>query len=254
MLAGEPWRRPEPWRLQRKTPQRNNLSTYRTISHDDCATCPAAHIPLLAAGMLTRRELCLTHFRLAGFDARAVIYNMGDAGEALFILRRGLLKLVRYSPDGGERIVRLLRPGDSFGFESLLGRPYQHQAVAATNCEICRMPAETIMAYGNGNMEVLQSLLAQYENSVATADTFLAELSTGNAHVRVARLLLFLANHDNESETPLLSREDMGAILGITTETASRVVADLRRKGLIELTGEHHCRCHPEGLVGIATR
>ena len=31
------------------------------------------------------------------------------------------------------------------------------------------------------------------------------------------------------------SREDMGALLGITTETASRIMAEFRRRGLIHI-------------------
>lgn len=228
------------------------MSEYRSVTKSDCASCPATHIPFLAEGMLSRRELCVKHFSLAAFEAKRAIYTMGEAGGGMFILRRGMLKLVRYARDGAERIVRLLRPGDGFGFESLLGRPYQHHAVAATPCEVCRMPADIILGYGRGNPEILRSILAQYEKSMDMADMFLAELSTGSAHVRVARLLLFLGSLGEDPATPLLSREEMGGILGISTETASRIIAEFRREGLVEPLGEHRCRCDTEGLVGIA--
>jgi CRP-like cAMP-binding protein len=230
------------------------MDTYRSITYADCAACPASHIPLLGEQALTRRELCLSHFRLAAFDPRRAVYNLGDPGSALFAVRRGLIKLIRYTSDGAERIVRLKRPGETFGLESLLGRPYQHRAVAATACEVCRMPVETILRFGRDNPEVRQSLLAQYENSVAAADLFLAELATGNAHARVARLLLYLASCGDESDAPLLGREDMGAMLGLTTETASRVIAEFRRKAVIELLGEHRFRGSIDALVGIATQ
>jgi CRP-like cAMP-binding protein len=230
------------------------MSEYRSISYADCAGCPATHIPLLTEGMPSRRELCVTHFRLATFEAKRPIYNVGDPGAALFMVRRGLLKLVRYAHDGAQRVVRLLCPGDSFGFEALLGRPYQHLAVAATACEVCRMPADTILRYGRGNPDVLNAILTQYDKSMDMADMFLAELSTGSAPVRVARLLLFLESVGDETGAPLLSREDMGDVLGISTETASRVIAEFRRHGWVEPAGEHRCRCDIEGLVGIATQ
>jgi CRP-like cAMP-binding protein len=40
----------------------------------------------------------------------------------------------------------------------------------------------------------------------------------------------------------MFSRKDMGAMLGITTESASRVVAELKRAGVLsERTGSFHC-------------
>lgn len=230
------------------------MDTYRSITYADCASCPASHIPLLGDQAFSRREMCLSHFQLASFHPRGTVYDLDEPGTALFVLRRGLVKLIRYVSDGVERIVRLKRPGETFGLESLLGRRYQHRAVAATGCEVCRMPAETILRYGRDNPEVRESLLAQYENSMATADLFLAELATGNAHVRVARLLLYLVSCGDENDAPLLSREDMGAMLGLTTETASRVIAEFRRKGLIEPLGEHRFRGSIAALVGLATQ
>ncbi|MEA3291845.1 MAG: helix-turn-helix domain-containing protein, partial [Pseudomonadota bacterium] len=49
---------------------------------------------------------------------------------------------------------------------------------------------------------------------------------------RVARLLLRQVC-GGDSVCRLFGREDMGAMLGITTETASRIVADFKRKGLL---------------------
>jgi CRP-like cAMP-binding protein len=51
----------------------------------------------------------------------------------------------------------------------------------------------------------------------------------------MARLLITLGCDSTLSETLLPSREDMGALLGITTETASRIMAEFRRRGLIHI-------------------
>jgi CRP-like cAMP-binding protein len=230
------------------------MSPYRSTTHADCAACPATYVPFLVEGLPSRRELCMSHFRLAAFDAKQTIYDIGERGAALFILRRGLLKLVRNAPDGTERIVRLKRPGESFGLEALSGRPYHHRAVAVIGCEVCRLPAETVLGYGRDNGDVLQSILAQCEQAMETADMFLADLGTGSSHVRMARLLLFLAGSSDAAATPLPSREEMGEILDITTETASRVMAEFRRNALVEPVGEHRCRCDVEALAQIATQ
>ena len=47
-------------------------------------------------------------------------------------------------------------------------------------------------------------------------------------------------------------REDMGALLGITTETASRVMAEFRRRGLIQRDKSNELVCDHTALTQLA--
>ncbi|MBP6816832.1 MAG: helix-turn-helix domain-containing protein, partial [Burkholderiaceae bacterium] len=69
--------------------------------------------------------------------------------------------------------------------------------------------------------------------ALKTADDFIADLASGNARQRLARLLLRLVGSDVNGQLMLPPREDVGAMLGITTETASRTVASFRREGML---------------------
>ncbi|MCU7959248.1 MAG: cyclic nucleotide-binding domain-containing protein [gamma proteobacterium symbiont of Bathyaustriella thionipta] len=78
------------------------------------------------------------------FNHHQVIYRMGDNANALFTLRTGLVKLVRYTTDGQARIVRLVRPSQSFGLDALLEESYEHDAIALQPVELCRLPVPTV--------------------------------------------------------------------------------------------------------------
>jgi CRP-like cAMP-binding protein len=82
----------------------------------------------------------------------------------------------------------------------------------------------------------------------------LTELGTGSTQKRIARLLIHLAGDDPDGSCYLPPREDIAAIIGTATETASRVVAELRRSGFIEETAPHRARVDVEMLRQIATR
>ena len=43
------------------------------------------------------------------FDAGATIYNMNDPANAVYCVRHGAIKLMRYDASGNQRIVRLLK-------------------------------------------------------------------------------------------------------------------------------------------------
>lgn len=164
-----------------------------------------------------------------------VLYRAEDPGEFMFTVRSGALKLVQYLPDGSQRIVRLVRATDVLGLETLLGGTYQHEAVALQVSEVCRIPARMVRNLDNPSLRL--ELMQRWQRALSEADAWLTELSTGSARQRVARLLLRLADDRKGRECQLFGREDMGAMLGITTETTSRTIAELRRQGILIETG-----------------
>ena len=147
--------------------------------------------------------------------------------------------------------MRLLRPGDVAGLETLVGERYHHTAIALQTADVCRIPRKVVIGLDQTNSRVHQALLRRWQNSVDQADHFITALSTGPAEVRMARLLITLGCTGDQLET-LPSREDMGALLGITTETASRIMAELKRRGLIQADRGDEVVCDHAGLAILA--
>jgi CRP-like cAMP-binding protein len=169
------------------------------------------------------------------------LYHAGETGDRMFTIRSGLLKLVQYLADGSQRIVRLVKTSDVAGLEALLNRPYEHDAIVMQKTEVCCLPTGTVQALGSENPALHMELLKLWQRALSEADAWLTELSTGSARERVARMLLRLVRGEAEPECLLFGREDLGAMLGITTETASRTIAEFRRQGLlIELGGNRY--------------
>lgn len=161
------------------------------------------------------------------------LYRTGDTGDYMFTVRSGAFKLVQYLPDGSRRIVRLARSADVLGLEALIQYRYQHDAVALQPTQVCRYPTRVVRTLGRENPELHTELMARWERALSEADAWLTELSTGSARQRVARLLLRLGREGEGSECDLFSREDLGAMLGITTETTSRTIAEFKRQALL---------------------
>ncbi len=161
------------------------------------------------------------------------LYLAGDTGDHMFTVRSGALKLVQYLPDGSQRIVRIARTTDVLGLEALLEDSYHHDAISLQVSEICRFPARVVRDLGRDSPDLHRELMSRWQRALDEADAWLTELSTGSARQRVARLLLRLVRDRETSECHLFSREDMGAMLGVTTETASRTIAEYKRQSLL---------------------
>ena len=166
----------------------------------------------------------------------SVMYRAGDRAEHLFTIRSGLVKLVQYLPDGSQRIVRLLRTSDVTGMEALLGGTYQHDAIIMQPTETCDLPVDVVRRLSEENSRLHEELMKRWQRALQEADLWITQLSTGSARQRVARLLQRLICDKETRECHLFNREDMGAMLGITTETASRTIADFKRSGILAET------------------
>ncbi len=182
----------------------------------------------------------------------AVLYRSGDSGQRMYTIRSGVLKLVQYLPDGSQRIVRLIRSTDVTGLECLLGKPYQHDAIVLQETEVCSLPIKVVNNLSQENPTLHRELLNRWQRALNEADAWLTELSTGSAKQRVARLLLRLVSDMESSECELFAREDMGAMLGITTETASRTIAEFKRRSLLVESRSNHFLLDVPNLQRIA--
>lgn len=208
----------------------------------DCSLCTMRASVLFAGidpALLGRIQHAIDEQHLLRGES---LYHMGDAGRAIFTVREGLVKLVQYLPDGGERIVRLVRATDVTGLEALVGQSYQHDAIVEQDSVVCRIPVDVIRRLELESPQLYRELMRRWQQALSEADAWLTELGTGTARQRVARLLLRLTNDSGDGLCSLFSRKDMGAMLGITTESASRMVAELKRAGVLsEQAGSFHC-------------
>src|SRR5262245_32310144 len=68
------------------------------------------------------------------------LYAAEQPASALFAVRAGMVKLVRFSADGEERIVSFCMPGDVIGLESFSTGTYSCHAVALGSVQCCELP------------------------------------------------------------------------------------------------------------------
>ncbi len=221
----------------------------------ECRGCGIRDLALFAD--LEEADFNLIHLPIEElfFDPGSQLYGEGEPAGAVFTLRVGLIKLVQYLSDGSQRIVRLLRPGDTIGLEALLSDVYEHTAVVLHSALVCRIPADVVQRLSTQTPRLHNQLMTRWHRSVQQADAWLTGLSTGNARARVARLMLHLpreADDQGQEICELFSREDLGAMLGVTTETASRMIADLKRSGAIAERGVNRFVCDDTALRSAA--
>jgi len=179
-------------------------------------------------------------FHEKGYDAGETIYVAGDPAESLMIIAEGRVKLLRHTSIGKDILLDLLIPGEFFGTLSTAGESeYLDTAVAMTSTCALTIDYDSfrsiLLEYPAVSMKVLDTVTAR----LAAAHASIQQLSSQTAEQRIAATLLRLADKLGEKhevglliQTPL-SRDELADMTGATPETASRVISQFQKDGLI---------------------
>ena len=218
--------------------QKRNYCTDATwLGQADCAHCGIRHLMLfsgLPSSAFDEHLAPVEHFI---FPATSTLFTEGRNDGVVYSIRKGIVKLLSVTPDGNQRIVRLLGPGMAIGLELLEpGSHYQHTAVAVSELDTCRIPVATIDELELQFPELCNQIRQRLQDQLNSADDWIVELGTGTARKRIAHLMLMMMEFATEpgGEIPQLSGSDIAAIIGASPETVSRIIADMKRNRILE--------------------
>ncbi len=179
-------------------------------------------------------------FRDKAFAAGETIYTAGDPAVSLYVVAAGKVKLARTAETGRTVVLGVIGPGDFFGTLSALGdRVYPDYAVAHTGCCVLAVAGADFQAILRRYPQTANATLEIVAARLASMHELVEQLSAHPAEQRIASTLLALADKLGEKQGKSiliqmpLSRQDLAEMTGIVPETASRILAHLRRSGLI---------------------
>jgi CRP-like cAMP-binding protein len=184
----------------------------RWLGYSKCSACKIRSSVLFADLDESDLDHLLRPIEQYIYKPQASLYCEGENGNSVFTIRSGT-----------QRVVRLLRRGDAAGLELLVDQQYHHTGVALTEVDVCRIGTDVIREIGLLNPRIHGQLIKRWQKNLDEADAFIVELSTGSASARLARLLIKLADTGEvDGEGCMVPpREDIGEIIGSSTETAS---------------------------------
>lgn len=199
-----------------------------------CKNCAIRHLVLFAD--IEQDQFDSLHLPIddVEYEPGHTLYRQGDKLPFVYTVRSGMVKLIQRLPNGNRRIVRLLGQGDLCGLESLEGEPMDHEAITMDHVKVCRIPRSLVETMRRDMPALHSEVLKRWQKALSSANKWITQLSTGNSKERVARLLLILEETSNDDSFFLPTRDDMGAILGITTESASKATAEFKRNGWLK--------------------
>lgn len=218
------------------------------LGTQSCATCAVRNRAV--CGALKDDELVqLSRIgRIRTFKAGDII--LADAEPTTFFANviNGVVKLEKTSVDGRQQIVGLVFAPDFLGRAFAKSNPYFAQA--ATDVEACCFPHSAFEQVLRTFPGLEHRLFENTLNELDAAREWMFVLGRKSAQEKVASFLHLIAKrqpligcgHDTTNDGPHtarfelpLTRADIADFLGLTIETVSRQLSNLKRQGTIQL-------------------
>lgn len=187
----------------------------------------------------------------------ALIARQGERLPGVIALAYGLAKLVLPRRKGEEKVLRFLGANESFGeAAALLDRPCPVDVVALEDAMLAVIPVRPLKLLQERDItfanNLVRTLAAGLLRLVAEID---ASVGRSSAQ-RLAAYLESLAVPESGADACAIelpvTKTTLAARLGITKETMSRLLRDLKEQGLIAMTRGNITILDRGRLAGIA--
>lgn len=195
---------------------------------------PLALLPLSERVLLAQRSV------MRRLDERDVLFLAGEKPARLYVVVRGVVKLVARDERGAETIIALVARGGLLGEVAVLDqRPQPLDAIAATNATVVSYDAEQVVDAFVRSPRACLGLAAHMAGRTRAMCDLMHERSAGEASARLAGRLLDLARLLGKLEKGAVELElpvrqkDLGAFAGMSREMACKTLRRLQDEGVL---------------------
>ncbi|MFW6151079.1 MAG: Crp/Fnr family transcriptional regulator [Chloroflexota bacterium] len=191
-----------------------------------------------------------------GYEPGRFVFWEGEPAHSFFMVSEGRVKVLKHSSTGKELIVAFFGPGEMFGEVGVFeDKPYPASAQAVERSAVLRIAKDDFLSFIAARPQVSLKAIQVLSARLRDAQSRLRDVAAERAQQRLAGLLLMLSSKLGP-RLPF-TREEIGQMAGMTTETTIRLVSQLAAagvvrpaRGTVEIVDEDKLRLLREGPPG----
>jgi CRP/FNR family transcriptional regulator, dissimilatory nitrate respiration regulator len=213
------------------------------VQPDSALARELRHHYLFSALTDAQRECLLTSAEARRFAPGEHLFSHGDGARRFFLLRSGCVKLYRLSPEGDEKIMRLIHPLQTFA-ESILfmdAPQYPVHGAGVEAGELVAFDRDVFLDILKESFATCRAVMAQMTHRIQAHWDEIETLALQNSRYRIVHYLLGLiptGTNGRVTVTLPARKVVIAAQLAVTPETLSRTLRALTDEGLMEGVGD----------------
>jgi CRP/FNR family cyclic AMP-dependent transcriptional regulator len=162
-------------------------------------------------------------------------YHQDEAAPIALVVESGLIRIFVSSPDGRQASVAYFHPGDSYAALELIPTGPAHLQ-ALTESTVLLLDPENMTRLVTRNPRVCEATIRIMGSELAHLVRIISVRSLGSMTERLAFDLLERASETQLRKGELvchLTHDQLAHSIGSSREVVSRIISDLRRRGLL---------------------
>ncbi|WP_129715886.1 response regulator [Pedobacter sp. SYP-B3415] len=199
-------------------------------------------------GMKALRDM-IAQRKVRHLKKKQVLYYAGDQPLGIYLILEGTVKTSKIADDGRELTTGMYGADEILGIDSLLvNEPFSDTGEALEPTSVCLLPKDEVISLLNKYPDVGHQFLKILSKDIHEKAQQLLELAYNSVRKRLAQVLIRLAAQYEPGTAFRISREELGSLAGMATETVSRTLTDFVEEGLVGKTGTALQILSPERL------
>ena len=170
-----------------------------------------------------------------------VLFQKGESPQGMHLVVMGQVKLAIPSPAGGEKVMHIVNPGQSFGEAvTFLDKPYPLNAQATQDSIVLLIDKQSLLDAIDENPRLARKMLASLSVRLHELMGDVENCALRTSVQKVAGYLIQACPQPeaNRGKVELgSSKQTLAAHLNLAPETLSRIFGQLSKDGLIEVHG-----------------
>jgi len=181
----------------------------------------------------------LKRIRCRRVPAGRFLFQQGDAGDGLYGILAGRVRIYSASPEGAEIMLNVMEQGELFGEIALLdGSTRTASAAAMEQADLLRIHRAHFLPYVKANSDLILAMLTLLCQRLRWSTSVIEDAAFLTFPARLAKRLLVLAEHYRRSQeheiTVPLSQHELGSMVGAGRETINKQLALWRSAGIVD--------------------
>ncbi|RKM59962.1 Crp/Fnr family transcriptional regulator [Butyrivibrio sp. CB08] len=208
---------------------------------EECGGFCTQNVPLMEGLPVDLQVSLMEHSMHDSLKKGSYLFREGEEVDSICIIRKGRVKLCRYDSLGREQIITILADHDIIWEGMFLdGSVYPYSAVCLTNSSICQIHKDDFIKVVDDPAAAMNTIIL-LSKKLHDANERNMLLSTKDPMARLAGFLLYRVERSIDDDV-ILKLDDIAASVSLRTETVSRKLRDMEKKGLIERLGHARIR------------
>ena len=171
-----------------------------------------------------------------------VLYTPKDQSEALFVLKRGRVRIYKMAPDGSELMLAVVEAGTIFGEMALTAQQLRGAYAEATEPSyVCMLKNEDLERLVREYPDVGLRIMRVLSERLRLCENRLEDIGLKDVPARLAGLVFQLAQSEGviTPEGPMIpthyTHRQLAAMIGASRESVTRAFTKLQKAGAVEL-------------------